>query len=466
MTDPMTLTASEALRRLDDRTLSSVELVGALLDRIERVNGSVNAIRVVLAEDALAGAAAADRRRAAGTPCGPLDGLPFSVKENVDVAGTATTQGAAALCNARATVDAPAVANLRRAGAIPLARTNLPDFALRWHTDSGIAGPTLNPWDPALTPGGSSGGEAVSLATGMSLLGVGNDLGGSLRFPSQCNGTAALRPTLGRVPHALSLEPTAKPLSLQLIEVQGPMARDVEDLRLAVEIMSRPDPRDPWHVPNAARTDGPQRVHLARRDAGDIDAPVAEALENAAAALAERGYELDDAGPPISEAAELWAPLMTADARRAWPDLEPLASPDGVQFMQSMFDRTPPLDLAAFGELFITRQQIARRWSEHHAVTPLVLAPISTRIPFRAGSDLDGPAATERIVASLQATLAVNVLGLPSVAVPAGVVDGLPQAVQIIGPRYGEELCLAAAALVQRTITPITPREPAPAASP
>src|SRR5262249_50678575 len=158
----------------------------------------------------------------------------------IDVAGLPTTHGVPALAGAIARADAPAVANLRAAGAIPLARTNMPDFALRWHTDSAIAGPTVNPWDPALTPGGSSAGEAVSLATGMSLLGVGTDLGGSLRWPSQCAGTAALRPTFGRIPKG---ETTA--MSLQLMDVQGPMARRVEDLRLAFKIMSGPDARDP-----------------------------------------------------------------------------------------------------------------------------------------------------------------------------------------------------------------------------
>ena len=221
----LTLGAAEAARRLRAREFSSTELVQALLNRIEAVNPTVNAIREVLDEHALHAAGEADRRLLSGSSCGPLDGVPVTVKDNVDVSGTATTQGVAALAGETASTDAPSVANLRNAGAIPVARTNMPDFALRWHTDSGITGPTLNPWDMDLTPGGSSGGEAVSLATGMSLLGVGNDLGGSLRWPSQCAGTAALRPTLGRVPHAQSIEPTTKPISLQLMEVQGPMAR-------------------------------------------------------------------------------------------------------------------------------------------------------------------------------------------------------------------------------------------------
>jgi amidase len=464
------LGAAEAARLLRARELSSVELVDALLARIEAVNPHVNAIRVVLAEQARDAALAADRRLATAAPAGPLDGIPFTVKENVDVAGTATTQGVAALADALATADAPVVANLRRAGAIPLARTNMPDFALRWHTDSGIAGATVNPWDPALSPGGSSGGEAVALATGMSPLGVGNDLGGSLRWPSQCAGTAALRPTLGRIPHARSLEPTAPPLNLQLIDVQGPMARRVEDLRLALVAMAQPDPRDPWHVPAPASWtppgDGPPRVHVMHELPGlRLDDAVERGLLRAADALHDAGYALSDARPPLEEAAALWLPLMSTDARRVWPELAPLASADAGGFMDAVLSLIPPLGLDEYGELFESRQRLGRTWSEYQHATPLVLAPICTRLPQAAGSDLGGADAAREIVESLRATLAVNALGLPSVAVPVGLEDGLPQAVQIIGPRFGEALCLDAAEAIERAVGSATPIDPLSARS-
>lgn len=450
----LTFGAAEAARRLRARELSSAELVAAVLARIEAVNPRVNAVREVLGEPALHAARAADERLAAGRPSGPLEGVPITVKDNVDVAGSATTQGVQALAGAIADTDAPAVANLRRAGAIPIARTNMPDFALRWHTDSGIAGPTLNPWDPDLTPGGSSGGESVSLATGMSLLGVGNDLGGSLRWPSQCAGTAALRPTLGRVPHALSIEPTARPIGLQLLDVQGPMARNIEDLRLALHAMAGPDPRDPWHAPVPASyvPDAPRRVHVV-----DDASP---AIRRAAAALRAGGYEIDDdGGPPgIDEAAGAWAHLMAGDARRAWPAIEPLASAGGRRFMEAMFELVPPIGPDEYAEVFATRLRLARAWAERQRTTPLVVAPIFAGPAFRAGADLDGAAAD--IVAALRATLAVNLLGLPSVAVPVGLVDGLPQAVQVIGPRFGEELCVRAAEAIEVAHEPTGPIDP------
>src|SRR5213592_949004 len=177
--------ALELAAKLRAGEVSSREAVEAHLARIEDVNPALNALRLVLADEALAAADEADRCRAAGEELGPLGGVPVTVKENLDVAGTPTTMGLTAFAGAIAPEDAPAVAGLRAAGAIAIGRSNLPGRGLRFHTYSEIAGATLNPWAPDRTPGGSSGGEAAALATGMSPLGVGTDLLGSLRWPAQ-----------------------------------------------------------------------------------------------------------------------------------------------------------------------------------------------------------------------------------------------------------------------------------------
>ncbi len=214
MGDLWQLGAADLAAAIRDRSVSSRDVVDAHLARIEAVNPKLNAVTVTLADNARRAAADADRWLAAGDELGPLHGVPFTVKENVDVAGSATTQGLVARADAVAALDAPVVANLRAAGAIPFARTNLPDYALRWHTDNALHGATRNPWDATRTPGGSSGGEAAALAAGLTPLGFGNDLGGSLRWPSQCCGTTAIRPTFGRVPHAHTVEPVDSPLSI------------------------------------------------------------------------------------------------------------------------------------------------------------------------------------------------------------------------------------------------------------
>src|SRR6201986_4363132 len=185
--------AVELAAMIRDREVSSREVVQAHLDRIEVVNPHLNAIVRLLADQALAAADAADLAVADGARLGPLHGVPFTVKENIAGAGPPTTHAIPALAEAVASVDAPQVERLRAAGAIPLGRTNLPDFGLRVHTDSFLHGLTRNPWNPQRTAGGSSGGEAAALATGMSPFGLGNDLGGSLRNSAHCCGATAIK---------------------------------------------------------------------------------------------------------------------------------------------------------------------------------------------------------------------------------------------------------------------------------
>jgi amidase len=194
--------AIELAALIAKRQLSSLEVVNAHLARIDTVNPAINAVVRVLADEARAAAGAADRRLAAGETVGPLHGVPFKVKENIDMAGLPTTWGVPALAQAVVPADAPVVERMRAAGAIPIGRTNLPDMALRIHTDSSLHGLTRNPWHPGRTAGGSSGGEAAALATGMTPIGLGNDIGGSLRNPANACGVASIRPSFGRVPDA------------------------------------------------------------------------------------------------------------------------------------------------------------------------------------------------------------------------------------------------------------------------
>jgi len=240
--------AVELAAMIRSRQVSSREVIQAHLDRIEAVNPHLNAI-VRLLPDALAAADAADQAVADGAPLGPLHGVPFTVKENIDLAGTPTTQAIPALAEAVAPVDAPQVERLRAAGAIPIGRTNLPDFGLRVHPDSALHGLTRNPWHPEHSAGGSSGGEAAALATGMSPLGLGNDLGGSLRNPAHCCGVASIKPSAGAVPSATVIPPEDWNISFQLMAVEGVMARRVADVRAGFTVIAGQHPRDPLSVP-------------------------------------------------------------------------------------------------------------------------------------------------------------------------------------------------------------------------
>jgi len=461
------MSATELAEAIARGQASSVEVVEAHLRRIGSVNPSINAVVIVLGEQALDAAKAADRAVAAGDDLPPFHGVPFTIKDNIDVVGTPTTQGFAALAQAYPARDAPIVERMKAAGAIAIGRTNLPTGAIRWHCDSELWGATVNPWDRTRTPGASSAGEAAAIATGMSPLGLGSDGLGSLRHPAQCCGIAALKPTLGRVPQASSIEPEYAPIGVQLTAVSGPLARRVADLRAAFPVVAGPTWRDPWTVP--APLHGPQlstpvRVALVLDPAGQgTSAQVQEGVRKAAAALADAGYDIEEIEPPAIEVAAntLLVMLSTPGTRQGWQELlSPVAPVDTNRFMAAFFDAAGHPDVMTADLSLMTRQAVLRAWAEFQEERPLIVGPICTEPPGRVGTDLDD-GQVAKTIRTMRMAMAVNALGLPAVAVPVGVGDGLPQAVQVIGPRYREDLCLDAAAAIEErrgTITPIDPR--------
>jgi len=455
--DLWAMSAGELARAIRSGQASSREVVEAHLRRIEEVNPRLNALVAVLAESALAAAAAADRAVASGAPLGALHGVPISVKENIDVAELPTTHGVESLAGAVADLDSPQVANLRADGAIVLGRGNLPEFALRWDTVNDLYGQTRNPWDPALTPGGSSGGDAVAVATGMVPLGLGNDDGGSLRYPPQCTGVASIKPGLGRVPRATGDPSLEAPISHQLLNAEGVMGRDVEDVRLALSVMSRPSWRDPWQVP--APTDGQEgarpRVALAWLEG--CSTQVATGVVEAARLLEDAGYTVVEAAPPsVDEAADAWTKMFAWDSLLTWDRVGPLLSEDGRRQMEITFELAGPVSAADYQGSYVSRLQVAREWARFHQQHQLVLGPVSTRPPFPLRSDL-GTEGLRSIFDSMRLVVTVNLLGLPAAVVPVGVADGLPQVAQLIGRRYREDQCLDAAAAIQARSAPLTP---------
>jgi amidase len=299
----------------------------------------------------------------------------------------------------------------------------------------------------------------------MSPLGLGNDGLGSLRWPAQCCGVAALKPTLGRIPHASSMEPVDVPIGVQLTAVQGPMARRVRDLRTALAVLAGPDPRDPWSV--AAPLSGPPlarplRVALVTDPGGGgVATQVRGGLDRAAAALADAGYGIDEVEPPgIDVAARaLLDMLTTPESRAAWAALPPIVPDDTRRFMAAFFAVAGEADPIRAMHAFVTRQSLGRAWGAFQESRPLIVAPIGAQPPFEAGSDL-GDGRVAETVHDMRMAMAVNALGLPAVAVPVGVDAGLPQVVELIGPRYREDLCLDAAEAIEARCGPITPIDP------
>ena len=236
-----------------DRQVKSAEVVRAFLDRIERVNPALNAVVCSTAELAMKYAAKFDSELANGNLRGPLHGVPMTIKDSLDTAEAVTTWGTSGRKDYRPGSDATCVSRLRKAGAIMMGKTNTPEFTLSFQTDNLVYGRTNNPYDPARTPGGSSGGAAAIIAAGASPFDIGTDTGGSIRLPSHFCGITGIKPTTGRVPctgNALPSSGLIAPLSQP-----GPLARHVEDLCMLLPLISGPDLIDPyavdatWHDP-------------------------------------------------------------------------------------------------------------------------------------------------------------------------------------------------------------------------
>ena len=438
--------------------ISCTEAVQAALDRLQTMNPAVNAVTVDLSEDAIKAARLADDVRTSGVALGPLHGVPITIKENTDQKGQTNPNGVAAFANVIANEDAPLVANLRRAGAIIIGRTNTPEFSLRWFTDNPLRGLTQNPWSHSHTPGGSSGGAAAAVALGIGDIGHGNDLGGSLRYPAYACGLATIRPSLGRIPAYNPSSPSERAPTLQLMSVQGPIAREIRDVRLALQCMAAPDPRDPWWVPaplDGERPDSPIRVAVTTEPAGIPCHPtVANAIETAAGHLEQAGYAVDRLDPPlVPEIAACWRNLLMTDTQvMTEAAIREHGSTDINQVIDGYIAASTILDLNGYIRALADRTRLLRAWSVFMQTYPLVLAPVSQAPPYPQLEDLKGLDRVRQLFDEQSMLYAVNLLGLPAAAVPTGTVDGVPMGVQIIGPRLREDLCLDAAQTIETAV--------------
>ena len=451
-------TATELGAIIHNKEASSREVVQAHLDRIERVNPKLNAITVVLAETALDAAEQADRSESAD----PLHGVPFTIKENIDCVGSATTNGVPAWAEAMPSLDAPIVDRLKNAGAIPLARTNLPELGLRITTDNPLRGRTLNPWDESRTAGGSSGGEASALASGMSPLGLGNDIGGSVRNPAFCCGITSLKPTAGRIPRASSIAPTEMGLAGQLMAVEGPMARSVADVRLAYETISGRHSRDPVSVDAPLYgPEMPKRAAVATSVPGvDLPNSVTSAVSAASRALEDAGYQVEEINPPALERVhEVWGHILTMEFKPQLTEFAKVMSEGPLELLRFLCERFDPAKVE-IPAIHAERNGLQSQWSEFFADYPIMIGPTWTNIQFEHDADLDGKAGLDMTVDRLRFIAPANVLGLPSAAVPIDVIDGLPTGVQVYADQWRDDLALQGAQAIENEIGTICPIDP------
>lgn len=450
--------AARLARAIARRDISAREAVDACLARAAAVNPRLNAVTVDLSAAARAAADRADAAVARGDALGPLHGVPVTIKENVDQAGSATTNGTVAYRDLVATDDSPVVRNLTAAGAIVVGRTNTPGFSFRLDTDNELRGATMSPWSRRHVPGGSSGGAAVSVAAGMAPIGHGNDIAGSIRFPAYACGLVGLRPSFGRVPAFNATAPAERSMSSQCLSVQGPMARTVADVRLALAAMARRDARDPWWVPAPLDGPAPQRpwkVAVVRAPGAlggeRLHPAVARALDQAASWLAEAGCEIVDAATPgFTRAAELWFGMQMPEIREfLWPAIEQHGDRGIRRAMGLMLEAFPAEPGAPYMRALAERARVVREWQRFFDDVPLVLAPVCTQPVYARGMDVESVEATARMWRECTTLTAVPVLGVPGLAVPTGIVDGLPIGVTVLAARFRDDLCLAAGEIIE-----------------
>lgn len=448
------------------RKISSREAVTACLERTEAVNAKINAVVDLMPQEALAAADEADCAVARGDSLEPLHGVPVTVKVNVDTKGRPNSNGVVAYKDNIATQDSPVVANFRKAGAVIFGRTNTPAFSMRWFTENDLYGRTLNPWSRGHTPGGSSGGASAAVAAGCGPIGHGNDFAGSVRYPAFATGLYGLRPSLGRVPGFLPSAQAERAVSAQLMSVQGPLTRNVADLRVALQAMAVGDYRDVWWVPAPLQwPDSPRPIRVAMTvscGGAPVQSAVVAAVRQAGEWLAAAGYVVEEVDPPgMAEAAQLWDTLASNEVRYFVADsIERLADAGMKQVLVWMLENTPHLDAQSLSAAIARRSTLLRNWLAFMQRYPLILGPISAETVFAQGRDVASRESMQQILAAQAPMFFVPLLGVPAMSAPVGLVDGLPMGVHLIANRFREDMLFDAAQVIEAHCTLTTPIDP------
>lgn len=439
------------------KTLSPVEVMRALLARIERVNPTLNAFVTLTAEQSLRDARAAERAvMKRGARLGPLHGIPFSTKDLVATKGIRTTFGTRLYADNVPTEDAPMVERLRAAGAIQLGKTNTPMLGWIGATHNLLFGPTRNPWNLDRTPGGSSGGASAAVAAGLGPLAIGTDGGGSIRIPAACTGIFGLKPSFGRIP----VYPFSAAWSLSHV---GPMTRTVTDAALMLAASAGPDERDPHSLPLqpvdyvGALRKGVKGLRIAwSADLGyedAVDPEVRAVCEKAARRFREAGCRVEEIKPGWPSPLEAWEAIFCGGiAARLEPYLR---------------DRRQDIDAGLAAIVDETRQWAPTRyvqawferlaWGEHprrlFETYDVLLTPTIGCPPFKVGLDHPAEIAGKpvRRYSWVPYTPPFNLTGQPAASVPCGFTrDGLPVGLHIVGRRFDDATVLRAAAAFER----------------
>jgi len=469
MPDRTLFDATAHLQALDSKRISAVELLDAAIARYNSVNPKINAVVTTDPERARARAGVIDEMRMKGESPGPLAGLPMTIKDCLDVDGMPAACGVAALLK-RPGVDAAAVAKARQAGAVIWGKTNVPVMVGDWQSYNGVYGTTNNPWDLSRGPGGSSGGAAAALATGITALEIGSDIGGSLRVPASLCGVFAHKPTHGLVSQRGHVPPPPGTIAERDLNVVGPMARSVRDLRLLLSVIAE-GPIGAKVPP--ADLKGLKIGVWAQEPDFPLDPECAAAIAGFSAALADQGAAVQpirptETGPLMQAYTVLILAIIGGDqppkTQRAMRRVRGL-----VQFMRDLGLRDPPWAAQAMatttthGEWLSaneTRARIGERMKAVFEQVDVIIAPATPvcafphdHSPFNRRTLTLSDGAKIPYGSMLNWIALATACGLPATAIPIGpLANGLPFGVQIIGPRGGDSRTLAVAEAIEQAL--------------
>ena len=449
------------------RKLSPIEIMDAHLRQIEIQNPKLNAFVRILADEARDSAKSAERAITQnGALLPPLHGIPVTIKDSFHMAGLPTTCGSTFFADLKPARDAAAVVRLKQAGAIPLGKTNCPEFLSSYETDNNVIGRTNNPWDLERTPGGSSGGESAAIASFCSAGGVGSDGGGSIRIPAHFTGIAGLKPTPGRVSAAGHMPEFNHPAGL--LGVAGPMARTAADVRLLFEALAGYDSQDPFSAPIPLRAPELSGVRIGVVESFNrvpVERGVAQAVEKAAACLRELKLPVEPFEPAgLESGPNLWwfffgelPARITAEIIRGREDQAHWTS---LELLRTALDK-PEAPAAVVVENLVARDKMRARLLRQMEQCPVLLTPPSSIAAFHHRQRRYETPSKEigQFQAMMPATFA-NLLGLPAMVIPFYIDNrGLPIGVQLVGRPYEEELLLDIAVRMEEARGPF----PAPA---
>ncbi len=447
ITDPALMTAEDLLGHYARRSLSPVEVLQAVTERVARHNPSLNAF-AVMTPQALAAAGESEARWRIGRPMGTLDGVPCTVKDLLDLAGHPTRRGSRLSDPTPVVDDAPAVAGLKAEGAVIIGKTTTTEFGWKSPGDCPLHGITRNPWNTAHTPGGSSSGAAAAAAGGFGPLHIGTDAGGSVRIPAAWCGVLGLKPTFGRVPQW--------PLgAFGHVAAAGPLTRSVRDAALMLGAMARFDLRDPFALPDDRRDwrdgieDGVAELRVAVLRRPGFEAPVdwegMAAVDDAARLLMEAGAEVEEADPGLPDTREIFGRIWGVALSRlvhSFPETRRHMLDPGLLEVARAAGNVSAIEFLD-GEAM--RVAAAHAMARFHQKYDLVMCPtVVTTAPLAEAPIADPVRALWNDWAPW--TFAFNLTRQPAVTVPMGfATNGLPRAVQLAGPLYRDDLVLRAA---------------------